>query len=89
MRRNRAGIHPHSEVTMSDNLITRAGKALYGEQWQSELARALGVDARTVRRWAVDEATPRPGVYVDLLREATERLDDLELLVEELKRHGS
>lgn len=25
---------------MSDNLITRAGKALYGEQWQSELAPA-------------------------------------------------
>ena len=74
---------------MDDNLITRAGKALYGDTWQSALAHSLGVDARTVRRWAADEAEPRPGVYVDLLREATERLDDLEQLVEELKRHGS
>jgi hypothetical protein len=33
----------------------KAGVALYGEQWRSELARALGVTDRTVRRWAHDE----------------------------------
>jgi hypothetical protein len=35
--------------------LCKAGVALYGEQWRSELARALGVTDRTVRRWAHDE----------------------------------
>jgi hypothetical protein len=35
--------------------LRKAGFALYGEQWRSELARALGVTDRTVRRWAHDE----------------------------------
>jgi transposase-like protein len=35
--------------------LRKAGFALYGEQWRSELARALGVTDRTVRRWVHDE----------------------------------
>jgi hypothetical protein len=35
--------------------LRKAGFALYGEQWQSELARALRVTDRTIRRWAQDE----------------------------------
>jgi hypothetical protein len=35
--------------------LRKAGFALYGEQWRSELARALGVTDRTIRRWAHDE----------------------------------
>ena len=35
--------------------LRKAGFALYGEQWRSELARALGVTDRTIRRWADDE----------------------------------
>ena len=34
--------------------------ALYGHEWQSPLARALGVTPRTVRRWASGES-PLPG----------------------------
>ena len=35
--------------------LRKAGVALYGEQWRSELARARGVTDRTVRRWVHDE----------------------------------
>jgi plasmid maintenance system antidote protein VapI len=35
--------------------LRKAGFALYGEQWRSELARALGVTDRTIRRWAHNE----------------------------------
>jgi hypothetical protein len=35
--------------------LRKAGVALYGTHWRSELARALGVTDRTVRRWAHDE----------------------------------
>lgn len=37
---------------MTPGTLTAIGEALYGSQWQSELARALDVNDRTVRRWA-------------------------------------
>ncbi len=33
-------------------MIERIGPALFGEHWKPQLARALGVSVRTVRRWA-------------------------------------
>ena len=40
--------------------LSRIGDALYGPRWQSDLARALGVSDRTMRRWAaVDEMPPQ------------------------------
>ena len=33
--------------------------ASYGERWQTDIAKALGVNDRTVRRWASGE-TPLP-----------------------------
>ena len=49
-------------------LETRA-VVLYGPQWQTALAKRVGVDARTVRRWKADDR-PIPdwlGVILDLL----------------------
>lgn len=40
---------------MTPHLLRTAGEALYGQQWQSALARALCVSDRTVRRWASGE----------------------------------
>lgn len=37
---------------MTIEQLEQAGRLLYGDQWQSNLARSLGVDDRTVRRWA-------------------------------------
>ena len=73
---------------MSDRLIARVGEALYGERWQTPLARDLDVADRTVRRWAAGEDEPRPGVYVDCLRLAIERAAALDDLIEELKLSG-
>lgn len=36
---------------MTPDLLREAGEALYGARWQSDLARALGVTDRTMRRW--------------------------------------
>lgn len=52
--------------------LRAAGEALYGERWQTPLARALGVTARLVRYWlAEDRPIPprRAGQIADLLRE--------------------
>jgi len=33
-------------------LLKRAGRTLYGDRWQTELARDLQCSDRTIRRWA-------------------------------------
>ncbi|HEX3885562.1 MAG TPA: hypothetical protein VHW66_23115 [Stellaceae bacterium] len=40
---------------MTPNDIAAAGRALYGERWQTSVARDLHVSDRTVRRWLTGE----------------------------------
>lgn len=70
-------------------LLIETGKALYGERWQCALAKDLDISDRTMRRWVAGDDAPRPGVYVDLLRLATERIAVLEGLTDRLKEAGS
>ncbi len=51
---------------MTPSLLRESGEALYGSRWQSELARALGVADRTVRRWAAGEWAVPPNVGQEL-----------------------
>lgn len=44
---------------MSPDALRAAGKALYGERWQSPLADSLAVNRRSVKRW-VDGDWPIP-----------------------------
>ena len=48
--------------------LASIGAALYGPRWQTELARALGVSDRTIRRW-VSGATAIPVGTIDRLRD--------------------
>ncbi|MGN6549820.1 MAG: hypothetical protein ACTHJ3_08000 [Pararhizobium sp.] len=73
---------------MAENLVTRAGKALFGDNWQAQMSREIGVHKQTVQDWRQGRMAPRPGVYIDLLRIATERQAELDDIVDELKRHG-
>ena len=48
-------------------LIRQVGEALWGERhWRAEMADALGVDDRPLRRWCAGEVEPPPGVWRDL-----------------------
>lgn len=71
---------------MSSRLIQQVGQALYGDRWQTDMARALGVSDRTVRRWVAGVDEPRPGVYADLYRLVLERAAELDALVDPLHR---
>lgn len=67
------------------SLLVACGQALYGQQWQSALARDLGVSDRTMRRWvAGDQDVPR-GLHIDLMRLCQERAATLDALCERLR----
>lgn len=74
---------------MTPELLLSCGVALYGERWQSELARDLDVTDRTVRRWLAGDQPVPSGVAVDLLRLLTERASDIDDLLHMLKRAGA
>lgn len=67
-------------------LLVESGEALYGQQWQSALARDLGVADRTVRRWLAGTSEVPAGLYVDLLRLTQERAALLDSLGPRLRK---
>lgn len=42
-------------MLMTPEQLTAAGVALYGDQWQSNLARRLNIDSRRIRQWLSGE----------------------------------
>lgn len=59
------------------DLLKIAGEALYGERWQSPLARDLGVSDRTVRNWcAAKHEYPHDLAdrLLSILRERSEKM---------------
>lgn len=74
---------------MTVELLHEAGAALYGPRWQSELARALGVSDRTMRRWAAGGDQPPHGVAGDILTICLRRRRDLDALMMRLKNAKS
>lgn len=61
-------------------LLEEVGKVLYGEQWQSALARDLEVQPRTVQRWlAGDRDVPDLGAELRaLIQRRRRQLDAIE-----------
>jgi hypothetical protein len=69
------------------DLLAQCGEALWGPRWQTDMAEALGVSDRTVRRWVAGGRIP-PGVFVDLIRIASERSAYLDQLADEMRQVG-
>ena len=46
--------------------LERAGNLLYGDRWQTDLARALQVNDRRVRQWIASERPIPVGVWADI-----------------------
>lgn len=54
-------------VKYGPDQLRRAGEALYGERWQSDLSRTLGLsDVRRVRQWLAGERKIPVGVWADI-----------------------
>jgi len=56
------------------NTVIQYGEALYGPRFQRELAEALGVNERTMRRWVAEDTSPPESVLDDLKALAQERI---------------
>lgn len=70
---------------MNVELLRAVGEALYGSRWQHELAAALDVNERTVRRW-VSGATPVPAFLASaLFRLVLDRTATLDELLDQLR----
>jgi len=67
------------------DLLLATGQALYGQLWQSALARNLGVSDRTMRRWIAGAQPVPAGIAADLLRLCVERAEVLAELAEQLR----
>jgi len=72
-------------------LLARAGEALYGPAWHSDLARDLGVSRRSVQRWAAGERSPSGETWKQLAmvvlnryRNMTDLMLDLVTQMEEM-----
>ena len=67
--------------------LEKVGVALFGKQWQSDLARALGLsDSRRIRQWLSGDRPIPAGIWPDavkLLKERKILLDDVLAEIEE------
>ena len=62
------------------DLLIECGEALYGPRWQSEMARDLGVNKRTIGRWLSGASKVPPGILKDLLKLVEDQSVVLDLL---------
>ncbi len=66
--------------------LERAGNLLYGDRWQTDLARALEINDRRVRQWMSMERPIPPGVWADIAALVRHRHEAGALLLREMDR---
>ena len=55
-----------AELTRKD--LERAGKALYGARWQTDMAKAVGLTDRTIRAYASGSSKIPPDFWADVCK---------------------
>lgn len=84
-------INPRSDwVEVPGKVLANAGMALFGPAWQSDLARLLKLERRTIQRWAAAASADQgysvsPRVLADLMSELDRKHMPLERAIEDLK----
>lgn len=70
---------------MNHEQLTQIGVALYGTQWQSDLARALNIDSRRVRQWLNHERPIPDWLVYEVLVLLQNNIIECQKLMGELK----
>jgi hypothetical protein len=73
-----------SDQRLSTELLERVGEVLYGYQWKTDLARDLGINPRSMRRFASGEMPISRRFAPELIRIIQRRRADLQSLMREL-----
>lgn len=73
-------------MKLNHETLAAVGQALYGNQWHTALAGNLGVNVRTMRRWAKGEFDIPGGVWPELRKLCWLRSADIETLARQLPR---
>ena len=63
------------------DLLQQYGEALFGSRFQRELAKALEVNERTMRRWIAGDTEPPEAIRFELDALARQRIKALERLL--------
>lgn len=58
--------------------LIEAGRLLFGDEWQSPLARELGVALRTMQRWARGDNDPPDGIGSEIAPKLLARISSYE-----------
>ena len=67
-------------------LLISTGQLLFGERWQTELARALGLsDGRRIRQWLSGDRPIPVGIWDDLRELLEDRSSKMELIVKQIQ----
>lgn len=75
---------------MKKKLLINAGIALYGERWQSDLARDLELsDSRRIRQWLSGDRPIPKGIVDDLVKLLEERKVLIEQRIQEIVTSGN
>lgn len=65
--------------------LTIIGQNLYGDRWQTDLAKALGLsDARRIRQWLTGDRPIPPGVWADLAAMLRQREQSINNILSDL-----
>ncbi|MEB8081771.1 helix-turn-helix domain-containing protein [Klebsiella michiganensis] len=75
-----------NEKDDSRALLISAGQLLFGERWQTELARALGLsDGRRIRQWLSGDRPIPAGIWDDLSDLLNGRSSEIALIVKQIQ----
>lgn len=73
---------PFKETKMQPNeILIKTGETLYGERWQTQIAKDLGLSDRHLRRMVAGTAEFKPTMAFDLHRILLEREQDIADLI--------
>lgn len=74
-----------AEESMQIDRLARAGKTMFGDRWQSDLARAIDVGDRRVRQWISGDRGIPAGVWADIATLLSERSSAASRLLAEIE----
>ncbi len=67
---------------MTPDQLVAAGRALYGERWQTSLATDLQVADRTMRRWLAGETSIPGGLKIELRELLINRVNEIDRIIQ-------